>query len=110
MRPASVLLLLLATALAGCTEDASGTFRFKGQLDRDLDDDEQEEIRRLAGKDYQVESTAVGCPPEVDPYDCNQVWLRVDGITEGLCERMVAKLDGRTYWRGAPTCDQPPAG
>ena len=101
-------LLLLTHALAGCADEGPATWRFKGQLDRDLSEAEQEEMRDAAGKDYTVESTLVACAPGVDPYDCNQVWLRVDEITEARCGLLEERLASRTYWRGAPTCDQPP--
>ena len=102
--------MALTTLLAGCADPGPATFRFAGQLDRDLTEAEQAEVRAVTGKDFSVESTDVFCPPEVDPYDCNDTWLRVDGLTEGRCEKAVATLDGRTYWRGAPACDEPPTG
>lgn len=102
-----VVLLSLASSLAGCADDGPATFRFKGPLDRALTEAEQQEILDVAGE-FAIESTLIGCPPEVDPYDCNEHWLRVDDITEGRCERAVAALEGRTYWRRPPTCDQPP--
>ena len=100
-------LLVLPVLLAGCADAGPATWRFAGPLDRALTEAEQREVRDVAG-DFQVESTLIGCPPEVDPYDCNQHWLRVDDITRKACERAAAKLEGRSYWRGAPTCDNPP--
>ena len=98
----------LALSSSGCADPGPATFRFAGQLDRGLTEAEQAEVRGVTGKDFSVESTDMYCPPPTDPFDCNDTWLRVDGLTEAKCEAAVARLDGRTYWRGAPVCDEPP--
>jgi hypothetical protein len=97
-------LLVLLLAIAGCAEDGPATFTFAGQLDRSLTEEEQAEVRAVTGKAFTVESTDMFCPPEVDPYDCNDTWLRVDGITQGICRSSAEKLDARTYWRRPPSC------
>lgn len=108
MRILALLSLLPVLLLPGCADPGPATFRFAGQLDRDLTEAEQAEVRSVTGKDFSVESTDMACTPDVDPYDCNATWLRVDGLTEGKCEAAVRALDDRTYWRGAPRCDEPP--
>jgi hypothetical protein len=107
MRGLVMALLLSTVLLAGCANEGPATFRFKGKLDRALTAEEQQEVRDVAG-DFQVESTLVYCTPDVDPYDCNSYWLRVDDITQARCNKAVNRLQGRTYWRTGPTCDQPP--
>ncbi len=107
MRAGWLGLAALLVGLAGCADGGPDDWRFKGQLDRALTEAEQEEVRDVAGP-FEVESTDVACPATVDPYDCNQVWLRVDDLSRRAGERAIVRLDDRSYWRGAPICDRPP--
>lgn len=107
MRAGGLGVALLLVSLAGCAGDGPATWRLAGPLDRALTEAEQQEVRDVAGP-FVVESTLRACPPDQDPYDCNQHWLRVDDILRRTCERALARLESRPYWRGAPSCDQPP--
>ena len=108
-RPLLLGLALGATLLlAGCSGGAHDV-RFAGQLDRALTPAEDNEANRVFGRAPEVTATDIFCPPDVDPYDCNQHWLSVGGLTMGHCRRALDTLADRTYWRGAPTCGRMPA-